>query len=212
MGRLSRAAGLFVVLAVSCGDEGGGERDGAVPPLADSPTLPRVTNEDAVRTVLEAVRRDHYPELEGVTIVVEPADGVSFFASNLTLDTLDRAPRERRYRIQVGRALFADPPSNRAVYAILTHELRHTVDYLGMDGKTLAKFGIDYALLPQTDYERATDRHALDRGVGRGLADYRRWLYAHVDDETRAEKIRDYYTPEQIEAYLRDHPTPDRTP
>jgi hypothetical protein len=208
LGLLAPVAAVAAV-TLSCGDP-----SSATPPLlTDAPTLPHVTSESDVRIVLDAVRRDLYPELGGVTIVVEVDDGTVFFASNVALDTLRAAPRERTYRVQVGRDLFRDPPSNRAVYAILAHEVKHTLDYVGMDEKALVEFAVDYALKPQTDYERATDRHALDLGVGRGLADYRRWLYAHVaDPDVRAEKLRDYYSPDEIAAYLTEHPAPDRLP
>lgn len=163
--------------------------------------------------MVDTVRRDHFPDLAGVTVVVRGFDSeTDFFTADVVVETVSKPPRERIYRVNANRALYGGGLGNRAVYAILTHELKHVRDYLAMDEKALVSFAVNYVLVPQAAYERSTDLFALERGVGRGLRDFRRWLYDHVDDETREAKRRDYFTPEEIERWLRDHPSDDRLP
>ena len=66
----------------------------------------------------------------------------------------------------------------------------------------IAAFGLWYATDDVSAYERETDLFALERGCGEGLIAFRTWLYAQLDDEAIAEKQRDYYTPEEIEAWM----------
>ena len=69
------------------------------------------------------------------------------------------------------------------------------------DRMALHIMGLAYARGELPDYERQTDEQALERGCATGLKAYRLWLYDRVDDETEAQKRRDYYTPEEIDAW-----------
>src|SRR5262245_45562900 len=53
-----------------------------------------------------------------------------------------------------------------------------------------------------TRFERKADLDAIALGYGPGLEIYRTWLYRNIPRDTEAEKKRDYYTPEEIEALL----------
>jgi hypothetical protein len=88
------------------------------------------------------------------------------------------------------------------VRAILAHELAHVEDLTG--GKRIRLFGLT-GLVSETRtarFERRADLKAVARGYGPGLKTYRAWLYTHVPAEKLAEKRRDYFSPEEIDAIL----------
>jgi hypothetical protein len=51
-------------------------------------------------------------------------------------------------------------------------------------------------------FERWTDLQAISHGYGEGLKEYRRWLYQHVPYQMLPEKLRNYFSPEKIDAIL----------
>jgi hypothetical protein len=163
-----------------------------------------VAAEADVQLALEGVRDNLYPELAGVPLGLRSMESDSdFFYANLDLTTLDEDPRERDYFVFYNARLFDDPPPWEAVVAILAHEIKHVLDYTGMDTEALAEFGLWYGTTDDiSEYERATDEYALALGCGEGLSAYRTWLYDHVDEETAAQKRLDYYTPEEIDAWM----------
>jgi hypothetical protein len=88
------------------------------------------------------------------------------------------------------------------VQAILAHELAHVEDLA--EEKRIRLFGLA-GLLSETRtarFERRADLRAVARGYGPGLKAYRAWLYNHVAAEKLAEKRRDYFSPEEIDAIL----------
>ncbi|MCB9680322.1 MAG: hypothetical protein H6733_02545 [Alphaproteobacteria bacterium] len=165
---------------------------------------------DALPDLLDQVRRERFPELEGVPVALASLDSAEdFLVSDFDVTTFGAPPRERHYRVRANPRLFPDPPDGppgfAALYAIVAHELTHVRAYTLMDDATLAAWVIDYATGPIADIERATDLHVLELGCGDGLSAYRVWLYDHVDADTRAAKERDYYTPDEIAAWQAEH-------
>ena len=55
-------------------------------------------------------------------------------------------------------------------------------------------------------YERATDEQAMDRGCAEGLSQMRDWVYTHCEGEVLEEKKRDYYSPDEIDAWVLANP------
>ena len=82
------------------------------------------------------------------------------------------------------------------------HEFKHVLDYTEMDSNALIEFGLWYAGGDVAEYERATDEFALERGCASGLIDFREWLYGFVSEEVRAEKEANYYSPDEIRAWM----------
>jgi hypothetical protein len=206
---LSRAS---VVVAASlsvwgCGDAAPSPPAAAPRParLADDPALPRADSVASIQTLVDEARKREFGELAAYTVVLDPLESESdFFTADVDTTTIGKPPAERTYRVRYNPKLLADPPSNRAVLAILVHELKHVLDYTKKATEAeLVDFGVKYALDQpfRTGYERATDEHALSRGYGEGLKDYRHWLYERVTPDKLEEKRRDYYTPEEIDAY-----------
>ncbi len=158
-------------------------------------------------TVLSFVRDAFFPELDGVSITLGTLESdADMFASNLDFSTIGAAPLERDYVIHANLKLLDDPPPSAATGAILAHELKHTADFTSMDAVELAEFGAWYDTTDDfSAYERQTDEHVLALGCGRHLSSYRTWLYDHVSDDVVEEKRHDYYTPEEIDAWITEH-------
>lgn len=176
----------------------------------DVPADP-ITDEAGLAALLASVQATLYPDEDGASIGVAPVDDLAFFRAWTEIDTIAEAPFDRTYTIQYDPVVLADPPAPTAVAAVLAHELGHVQDYLAMDSDELLDFGLWYASQdPATSdelaaYERATDEKALARGCADGLAEMRTWIYAHVDGATLAEKEKDYYSPDEIAAWVDAH-------
>jgi hypothetical protein len=197
---------LFTVLPASaCSahtDDPGAAAAGAV--SADD----RVRSEADLRTVIEDLRRDTVPELQGYRLDLSPSDSDhDFFRTTVDPLTAIAPAKGRTYRIVYSTRLFDDPPARLALRAILTHELGHMHHYTTLSSVDLASFAIWYSTTNDVSaYEHATDDFALLRGKALGLEQFRRWLYDHVTPEVRAAKQHDYYTPDEIERWRAAHP------
>jgi hypothetical protein len=58
-------------------------------------------------------------------------------------------------------------------------------------------------------FERGADLEAIRRGYGGGLKTYRTWVYTHIPPEKLQQKLRNYFSPEEITAIqvkLREEP------
>jgi hypothetical protein len=194
--------GLCLALLVACGAH--------PPPLTCTElfgTGAPATDEAMMEDVLEAARSRFYPNLAKADIALVADASQLYFASNLDYDTLEDAPLDRHYQVHYNPQIFADPPSRFALGAILVHELKHVTDYTQMSSATLAEFGIWYATGDVDDYEHQTDVASLEAGCATGLKAYRVWLYAHVPSADLAAKEAEYYTPDQIDAWIAANPT-----
>ena len=178
-------------------------------PCATIPTGDPVTTETALLDLLEATRDTAWPELTGYTLAVESYTDLAYFRALVSTDTLgEDDPAARTYLIQYDPIVLADPAAATALAAVLVHELGHVHDYVEMTPEELLGFGLWYATEdPMTsetlrDYERSTDEAALTRGCGEGLSAMRTWIYDHASAEVEAEKRRNYYSPEEIDAWI----------
>ncbi len=174
----------------------------------DDVALRDVASPDDLEALHHDVQAVLHPDLEGVAVeLVTMTSEADFFYANLDLTTLANDPRERSYRVYYNQGMFEDlgVPPFAGLVAILGHELKHVQDYTEMDAEEMAQFGVWYATSDVSDYERATDEFVLERGCGPGLIAFREFLYDHVSDEVEAQKRHDYYTPEEIEAWMAEH-------
>ena len=155
--------------------------------------------------LIDEVQRQAFgADLQGVEVVLSPLPGeTDFFRTTVDLTTVEAAGMKRRYIIQADNRLFSgDPPPLEGLAAILAHELQHVLDYTRMASDDLVAFTLQYNDGDIGDYERKTDEAVLALGCGTGLRDWREWLYTQLEptDETRARA--EYYTPEEIDAWL----------
>lgn len=177
----------------------------------DAVELPKdpVTDEAGLIDLLAATREATFGSITCASIGVRAHEDLQFLRAWIELDTVDEDDGcAREYTIEYDPVLLTDPPEPVALAAILVHELGHVDDYLLMNSDEVLEFAVWYGTAdPMTDddlaaYERATDEKALERGCAEGLSAMREWIYAHSDATVRAEKERNYYTPEEIEAYV----------
>jgi hypothetical protein len=182
--------------------------DGALPTCAEAMHVgASLASWDDLAPLVEQVRAQRFPELTDVSIeLFEVQSDTDFFVSNLDLSTVGAPPLERHYRVLANPLMFPTPPPFSAAYAIIAHELAHVRDYTEMDTTELVQFGLWYAGGDTADYERATDEVTLELGCAEGLKAYRVWLYERLTDEALAAKRATYYTPEEIDAWVADHP------
>jgi hypothetical protein len=170
-----------------------------------------VTDEAGVVALVDDATREAFPELVGVEIGVAPVDDLAYFRAWTEVDTVARDDgRARTYTVQYDPVVLADPMDPASLAALVVHELGHVEDYVAMDSAELVSFAIWYGSQdPATSdelaaYERATDEKALVRGCAAGLSAAREWIYAaSADDPVRlAEKQRNYWTPDEIAAWV----------
>jgi hypothetical protein len=153
-----------------------------------------------VRQVVEEVKATSYPELKDAQIEIKLFDSPSdYFQTRFTFGSYLFKNR-LRYLLKVNRDLFKNGVPEDGMRAIIAHELGHVVYYksrsrvklLGL--VRLAGGGFT------AQFERATDLEAVARGYGAGLKSYRVWLYGHIPANKLAEKRRNYFSPEEIDA------------
>ena len=204
---------LFPLVSAACGlDTAKGDSGlaaGPTDPCAEAAALHRPpTDELALSYVIADVQRIVFgAALRDVEVGLAPLPSeTDFFNAGVDLTTVDLPGLERRYIIRANSAVFSgDEPPIGATAAILAHELQHILDYTAMSGEELVDFALEYSEGDITTVERATDEAVLARGCATGLKAYREWLYEQLDAETAAEKRRDYYTPDEIDAWVADH-------
>lgn len=167
-----------------------------------------ISTELGLLAELAAVREASFPELAGVNVGVEAVVDLQYFRAWTELDTINEAPEARTYTVQYDPEVLSDPPGAEALAAVLAHELGHVLDYLAMDSTELLEFGVWYGSQDSATsdelsaYERATDEVALERGCATGLSAFREWLYARVEGDVEIDKRRNYYSPEEIAAWV----------
>jgi hypothetical protein len=121
--------------------------------------------------------------------------------SELALAFLNISSR-MRYLVSVNPRAFELQPPEAGLRAIVAHELAHVaylkkrsrVRLLGLARLTSKRF--------TAKFERQADLTAISRGYGEGLKEYRRWLYKNVPNSKLAEKRRNYFSPDEIDAIL----------
>jgi hypothetical protein len=165
---------------------------------------------DRVSKIAFDVLGRKYSNLQSYRIVIKPLKSVdTFFQASFDYSHIVKKPHERTYYLEINPVIFKSYPGDEAVAAIITHELSHIQDYTTMTGKKLFAFGKKYLMNKKfvKKYERSTDQIALYKGYGRGLIQYRRWLYEQLKAQQidLALKKINYYTPEQIVEFGKIH-------
>lgn len=164
---------------------------------------------ERVRRVVEEVKAKSFPQLRNTEIIIRLFDSRSdYFQTRFTFTSFLFGKR-LKCLMKVNRRLFADDVPEEGLRAIVAHELGHALYYQSRN--RLKLLGLVRLLNKDfvARFERATDLKAISLGYGDGLKTYRRWLYAHIPAGKLAEKKRDYFSPEEIDAIelkLRAHP------
>ncbi len=169
--------------------------------LAESTCVPISAEE--LRKIVDEVQLHHYPELNGISFpFVDCKSENYFFQASVSKASLLKG--KKKYFIEVNKKLLNCPPSEAGLRAIITHELAHFRDYEKLRPSGLMKLGIHYTVSMsfRRGYERQTDLTAIHMGEGRGLIDYRLWLYERLSPKgLRLKKIY-YLNPSEIESEM----------
>ena len=168
------------------------------------------TSKAAIETMVKELVAAHFDRLPKVPVEVDDSLESDFDFFQAHVKGVMRDWDKRVYVLKVNKKLYAASPGDTALRGILAHELAHLDEYTHSSTFKLAGRGWDYSFSDDNAdviaWERATDEKALGLGYARGLKAYRLWLYAQLTEERAAKKKRVYYTPEQIDAWVREHP------
>ena len=103
-------------------------------------------------------------------------------------------------------AVLLEAASGDEALAVLAREepslLLLDIRMPGIDGLAVAAELDRLPQPPAVVFCTAYDEYALEAGCASGLKGYREWLYAHIPPEDVEAKRRDYYTPEEIDAWV----------
>lgn len=110
--------------------------------------------------------------------------------------------QKMQHLVYVNPKVFTANAPETGVRSILAHELSHVLYYLERNrfellGLTrLASSGFSRS------FERRADLEAIKRGYGKGLIEYRKWLYRIVPAKQLKSKKRNYFSPDEIALIL----------
>jgi len=162
----------------------------------------------AAGLMIREVKANSFPELMHVDLRVRAFHSQSdYFRTRFSLSRFLLLVR-MRYFVDVNPALFQQQVPSDGVCAILAHELVHVVSL--SRGNRIRRFGLVGLLSKRRTmkFERGADLGAIHRGYADGLKSYRGWVYAHIPPRKLQEKLRNYYSPaeiEEIQKKLNDH-------
>ena len=107
-----------------------------------------------------------------------------------------------RYLVFVNPRAFELQAPEAGVQAIIAHELAHVVYFKKRNRVWLLGLVRLTSNQSTARFERWADLKAISLGYGEGLKEYRSWLYSNVPASKLADKQRNYFSPEEIDAIL----------
>jgi hypothetical protein len=169
----------------------------------DSPGLrdDACTAVDRARGLADEIVAASYPEMRRLDIRIKTFRSQSdYFKMRFGIPQYFFA--HMRYLLFINPRVFELKAPDAGIRAIIAHELGHVVYFrmhnrlrlLGLVRLTSKRF--------TAEFERWADLKAISLGYGEGLKEYRRWLYQNIPASKLAEKQRDYFSPEEIDAIL----------
>ena len=155
---------------------------------------------DRVRRIVEEVESASFPELKTTVIEIKLFDSPSdYFQSRFTFASF-LFGKQLRCLLKVNRKVFADGVPEDGLRAVIAHELGHALYYRSRNRLKLIGLVRLIGNGFTARFERGTDLEAIARDYADGLKSYRHWLYARIPVSKLAEKMRNYFSPEEIEA------------
>jgi hypothetical protein len=166
-------------------------------------TAQQISNSEAIKRtelIVQEVVKASYPELKDADIQVQTFHSASdYFRTSFSFGRFLSA-KKMRYLIKVNPRVFELNAPEEGVRAIVAHEIGHAFDFHSK--KRICLLGL--VRLSSKGYtatfERWTDLQAISRGYSEGLKAYRVWLYQNIPAKKLAEKRRNYFSPEEIDA------------
>ncbi|MFY9608808.1 MAG: hypothetical protein WAU45_09370 [Blastocatellia bacterium] len=153
------------------------------------------------RKLVDEVIAASYPEFKNSNIRIKPFRSRSdYFKARFGLPQYFFA--RMRYLVFVNPRVFELECPEAGVRAIIAHELAHVVYFKRRNRVRLVGLVRLKSKQFSAEFERRADLNAIALGYGEGLKEYRHWLYSNVPASKLAEKRRDYFTPDEIDAIL----------
>ncbi len=158
--------------------------------------------EKTQKLVAEIVEKS-YPELKDKRIEVKSFKSESdYFQSRFSFEKF-LTFRRMNYIIFVNPKVYELNAPENGIRAILAHEIGHILYYSRKNRvQLLGLINLSTKGFTQK-FERRTDLEAIKRGYGEGLIAYRNWLYEHIPAKNIESKKRNYFTPEEISAIMK---------
>ena len=161
-----------------------------------------------IKALVESVSHSSFPQLQNAKITIyDLHSDFDYLQARFTVSSY--FSRELSYMILFNPEAIRRGVPPEGLRAIVAHELAH-INYFESQSR-MGLLSLIRLLGPSftTRFERRADLDSMALGYARGLQQYRAWLYGNVPAGRTAEKKRDYYSPEEIEALLQaqsDHP------
>ncbi len=157
----------------------------------------------------------HYPELRDIHMRFVLTDGFIPLVSRPKSTGMFKPKDQWEYRIFISekghtpfmdRLLLRNCPFNAQI-GVLGHELAHTVYYLDQSLGDVMAIGVNY-MAPEyrANFERDTDRRAIDHGLGFQMLEHARHVREGADPEDLAYGDRFYLNDAQIFQYMMESP------
>lgn len=156
---------------------------------------------DRTRVLADEVIAASYPELKGADIRIKPLHSRSdYFKARFDFRRYFFA--RMRYLVFVNPRAFELQAPEAGVRAIIAHELAHVLYFKKRNRLCLLGLVRLRSKRFAAEFERRADLKAIALGYGEGLKEYRRWLYQNIPASKLAEKLRNYFSPDEIDAIL----------
>jgi hypothetical protein len=172
-----------------------------------TPTTSRIQDRQApsvegIRSLVDELIATSYPELRGVEIQIKLLhDDADYFRTRFGIPQF-LFGRRMHYLIRVNPKVCSLQTPEAGVRAILAHELAHVLYLNNRNRAQLLGLARLISKGFTARFERWTDLQAISRGYGEGLKEYRQWLYQHIPQQKLPAKLRNYFSPEEIDAIL----------
>ena len=165
----------------------------------------------AVRPEIQRVGRSSFPELVHIDLRVRAFRSQSdYFRTRFSWSRF-LLLMPMRYYADVNPAVLQRQAPSDGVCAIIAHELAHVASLIR--GNRTRRLGLIRLISERytVKFERGADLEAIHRGYGDGLKAYRTWVYNHIPPDRLQQKLRTYFSPEEIEAIqMKLQEQPDR--
>lgn len=172
-----------------------------------SEACPETTSVEKIKTLINNIIQKDFPEL--IPAHSENRIQIREFESNdyflKTFFKLGHILKKKRiYFLDINTKIYTCAPEEKALEAILMHEIQHIKDYKDATSAGLVKLGIKMlGKKSRSQYERSTDFSIMELGHAEGIKAYRNWIYQQLDQKSLRKKQCYYYTPEEINRYLK---------
>jgi len=170
---------------------------------SEAPTIARCDDDvSGEEHMLRELIAQSFPALAHVAIKLKPFHSDSdYFRTSFSAHRFAFGMK-MQYVVLVNREWRSRSAPIEGVRSILAHELAHIEDL--SHGERIGLFRLVGLATHEgtARFERRADLTTMARGYGAGLEAYRAWLYGHIPESKVAEKRRDYFSPEEIEAAL----------